>query len=109
MAFPFALPILLTLFDEVTPEFAALALLLGMPAAHMSVPIPSPLPGHDMPHQDLDGIYSWMMEYAHPAIVGSWMAWWLGCILLLRTVGFARSWRQARAPAAYSDQPEPIT
>lgn len=109
MAFPFALPVLLTRFDEVLPQLAVLAFILGIPAAHAFTPIPSPLPGHLVPMQDLEGVYSWMMEYAHPAIVGSWMAWWLGCILLLRTVGFSRTWQQANVPSVYSDQPEAIT
>ena len=103
MAFPFALPILLTRFDEVAPKFAVLALLLGLPAAHAFGPIVADGPGRDLPSagQDLTGVFSWMMEYAHPAIVGSWMAWWLACILVLRSAGFANVWRPelSRSPA----------
>ena len=93
MAFPFALPILLARLDEVSPKFAVLALLLGIPAAHAFTPIASTLAGHSKPDHDLEGIYSWMMEYAHLAIVGSWMAWWLACILVLRSAGFTSAWR----------------
>jgi len=103
MAFPFALPILLAELEEVSAEFALLALLLGLPAAHALTPIPSAI--HDLPSvnlQDLQGLYSWMMEYAHRAVVGSWLAWWLGCILLLRSVGFARTWRAEFQPAGHA-------
>ena len=100
MAFPFALPILLVRFDEGSQGLALLALLLGLPAAHPFTPIQSPLAGHEFPSQDLQGTYSWMMEYAHPAIVGSWTAWWLACILLLRSVRH-RPWQSAEA--AYAD------
>jgi hypothetical protein len=95
MAFPFALPILLRGLDEVSPDLAVLALLLGLPAAHVLTSIIPELPGQALPSggQNLQGIYSWMMEYAHPAIVGSWMAWWLGGILVLRVVGFSSVWR----------------
>ena len=93
MAFPFAFPILLKRFDEVTPALAMAALVMGLPAAQAFTPIPSTVPGHDYPSQDLQGIYSWMMEYAHPAIVGSWMAWWLACILALRSIAFSTIWR----------------
>jgi hypothetical protein len=96
MAFPFALPLLLMHLDEVSPTFGLLALLLGLPAAHVFTPIPSPIPGDEVPRQDLQGIYSWAMEYAHPAIVGSWIAWWLGAILVLRLAGFSSTWREAR-------------
>ncbi len=94
MAFPFALPVLLTRFDEVSPKFAVLALLLGLPAARAFAPIVD-LHGRDLPSagQDLHGVFSWMMEYAHPAIVGSWMGWWLACTLVLRSAGFAAVWR----------------
>jgi len=43
------------------------------------------------------------MEYAHTAVVGSWIAWWLGCLLLLRWLGFSSTWRPELArpsPAA---------
>lgn len=96
LAFPFALPLLLVEFDEVSTQFAVLALLLGLPAAHAFAPAPPPVA--DLPHQDLQGLYSWMMEYAHLAIVGSWLAWWLACTLLLRSVGFLGTWRSEFLP-----------
>jgi hypothetical protein len=46
-----------------------------------------------MPHLDLTGGYSWMMEYAHMAVVGSWIGWWLAGVLLLRSIGFSSRWR----------------
>jgi hypothetical protein len=96
LAFPLALPLLLVEFEEVSIQFAILALLLGLPAAHAFAPAPPPVA--DLPHQDLQGVYSWMMEYAHLAIVGSWLAWWLACTLLLRSVGFSGTWRAALLP-----------
>jgi hypothetical protein len=98
MAFPFALPVLLVAFQEVSTDFAFLAFVLGLPAAHAFGPIPPPALGRDLPSYDLQGLYSWMMEYAHLAIVGSWLAWWFGCILLLQSVGFSRTWRSDLLP-----------
>jgi hypothetical protein len=93
MGFPFVLPVLLTRFDDVVPAFAVLSLVLGLPAAHAFSQIPDIVPGHEIPHQDLEGVYSWMMEYAHITIVGSWMAWWMASVLALRAVAFADVWR----------------
>jgi hypothetical protein len=93
LAFPFALPVLMRELECVPAGFATLALLLGLPASHVFDAIPSPGPGFEYPNLDLEGLYSWTMEYAHPAVVGSWLAWWLGAILLLRTLAFSRSWR----------------
>jgi hypothetical protein len=98
MAFPFAMPLLLSALDEVPNDFGLLALLLGFPAAHAFTAVPPLVPGHELPNMDLRGGYSWMMEYAHPALVGAWIAWWLACILLLRSIAFASRWRLTNDP-----------
>jgi hypothetical protein len=93
MAFPFAMPLLLSALDDVPRDYGVLAVLLGLPAAHAFTPVAPVLAGHDLPSLDLDGLYSWAMEYAHPALVGAWIAWWLACILLLRSLAFTSTWR----------------
>jgi hypothetical protein len=91
LAFPFAMPALLTALEDLSLDFVVLGLLLGLPAAHAFTPIPAPM--RSLPAQDLMGLYSWLMEYAHPAIVWSWIVWWLVSIMFLRSLAFSRHWR----------------
>jgi hypothetical protein len=112
-AFPFLLPVLLREFDQVRVDLGLLALGLGLPAAHAFGPIPAPAPGHDLPNLDIAGLYSWTMEYAHPALVWSWIGWWVASVFVLRSYGFASYWRPALSirPAVgeIDDRKEPPT
>lgn len=83
--FPWVLPVFLRAFAQAPPAVSALAFLLGLPAANAITPIPPPALGNgNLPNLDLTGLYSWMMEYAHPSIVAAWLAWWVVCGLVLR-------------------------
>ena len=77
MAFPLMLPIVLDLtnqyIDRIKFWWAWLIVILGFPVAHIIEPILSPFRGREMPNLDVNGPYSWVMEYAHPFLVIIWL------------------------------------
>jgi hypothetical protein len=81
---PILLPLIFMREEEVRP--GSFWLLLGLvlawlPFAHVAEAIPSPIVGREVPNQDYDGPYAWMMEYAHLSLVGATLAW--GALLAL--------------------------
>lgn len=79
MSFPLTLPIILSLvvnyIDRLKYWWAIFLVALGFPTARILEPLLSPLPGHELPNNDATGPYTWMMEYAHPFLVTSWILW----------------------------------
>lgn len=78
MSFPLSLPIILLKVNQSIkikdfPIFIIIVI-LGTPVAHLTSPLLSPLPGHEVPKQDYFGPYTWMMEYAHLSVVAIWLS-----------------------------------
>ncbi len=92
LAFPLALPLLMQASADAPPRLAVPAFLLGLPAAYPFALIATP-EGRGIPLQDYAGPYSWMLEYAHLALVAVWLAWFGLAWVILRALirGSARS------------------
>jgi hypothetical protein len=95
MSFPLMLPVILSLvvnyIDRLKYWWAILLVALGLPTARILEPLLSPLPGHELPNMDATGPYTWMMEYAHPFLVTSWILWCCVIFIIARaTFRFAK-------------------
>ena len=91
MSFPLTLPIILSLIDEYIDKnnywWAIFLVILGLPVAHLIEPIMSPIPGRELPNNDANGPYSWMMEYAHSFLVTSSIIW-LTIIFIIARISY---------------------
>lgn len=78
-SFPLFVPVVLyavTAHVKALPNsFAFAILLLSLPVTHLFSLAQSPQVGRETPNQDVNGPYSWMMEYAHPVIFSAWLLW----------------------------------
>jgi len=89
MSFAISLPVLLHVakgpLERLPANMVFAVFVLSLPVTHLFSLELSPAPGHELPHQDTAGPYSWMMEYAHPIFVMAWLAWF-GLITLLARI-----------------------
>lgn len=106
---PVLLPVVLARMEEEADArcfWLLLCLLVAcLPFAHVGEAIASPIRGREVPRDDYDGPYAWMMEYAHMSLVAATLAW--GAMVLLaaavyRLRDIQRSRLSSSGPAASS-------